>query len=94
MDRDYITNHPLPLPPGKHIQWRRIGLFYQWFPSKTLHLKGEKCSGGEHRKVRLTGLAAGNACGERIQVFVIGKSVKPRCFKDVKTLLLPIPCSI
>ena len=65
-----------------------FGLFYQCLPNKTLHLKGEKCSGGKHSKVRLTGLAAGNAYGERLQMFVIGKSVKPRCFKGVKTL----PC--
>ena len=51
-------------------------------------MKGEKCSGGKHSKVRLTGLAAGNALGERLPMFVIGKSAKPRCFKGVKTL----PC--
>ena len=52
------------------------------------YLKGQKCSGGKHSKMRLTGLAAGNAYGERLQMFVIGKSVKPRCFKGIKTL----PC--
>ena len=36
----------------------------------------------------MSGLAAGNAYGERFQMFFIGKSVKPRCFKGVKTL----PC--
>ena len=40
-----------------------FGLFYQCLPNKTLHLKGEKCSGGKHSKVRLTGLFAGNAHG-------------------------------
>ena len=65
-----------------------FGLFYQCLPNKTLHLKGGKCSGGKHSKVRLTGLANGNAYGERLQMFVIGKSVKPRGFKGVKTL----PC--
>ena len=65
-----------------------FGLFYQCLPNKTLHLKGEKCSGGKHSKVRLTGLAAGNAYGERPQIFFIGKSVKARFFKGVKTL----PC--
>ena len=54
-------------------------------PNKTLHLKGEKCSGGKHNKVRLTGLATGNAYGVRLQMFVIGKSVEPRCFKGIKT---------
>ena len=66
----------------------KFGLFYQCLPNKTLQLKGGKCSGGKHSKVRLTGLAAGNAYGERLQIFAIGKSVKPRCFKGVKTF----PC--
>ena len=39
-------------------------------------------------KVRLTGLAAANATGEKLSMFVIGKSAKPRCFKNVKNL----PC--
>ncbi|XP_057299424.1 tigger transposable element-derived protein 4-like [Hydractinia symbiolongicarpus] len=65
-----------------------FGLFFQCLPNKTLHMKGDKCSGGKHSKVRLTGLAAGNALGERLPMFVIGKSANPRCFKGVKTL----PC--
>ena len=65
-----------------------FGLFYQCLPNKTLHLKGEKCSGGKHSKIRLTGLAAGNAYGERLPMFVIGKANKPRCFKGVRNL----PC--
>ena len=64
-----------------------FGLFYQCLPNKTLHLKGEKCSGGKHSKIRLTGLAAGNAYGERLPMFVIGKANKPRCFKGVRNLL-------
>ena len=51
-----------------------FGLFYQCLPNKTLHLKGEKCSGRKHSKIRLTGLAAGNAYGERLPMFVIGKA--------------------
>ena len=66
-----------------------FGLFYICLPNKTSHLKREKCSGRKHRKVRWTGLAAGNAYGERLQMFVTGKKyVKPRCFKIVKSL----PC--
>ena len=37
-----------------------FGLFYQALPGKSLHYKGERCNGGKHSKVRLTGLAAGN----------------------------------
>ena len=66
MDRDYMTNHPLPLHPGKHIQCRRIRIIYQYLPSKTLHLKAEKYSGGKHSEVHFNGLAAGNAYGERL----------------------------
>ena len=65
-----------------------FGLFYQSLPEKTLHLKSEKCIGGKLSKVRLTGLAAGNAVGEKLPMFVIGKSAKPRCFSEVKNL----PC--
>ena len=44
-------------------------------------MKGENCSGGKYSKVRLTGMAAASAAGEKLPMFVIGKSVKPRCFK-------------
>ena len=63
-----------------------FGLFYQCLPSKTYHLSGEKCSGGKNNKVRLAGMAAASATGEKLEMFVIGKSKKPRCFKNVKQL--------
>ena len=53
-----------------------------------MHFKNERCSGGKFSKVRLTGLAAARATGEKLPMFVIGKSAKPRCFKNVKNL----PC--
>ena len=53
-----------------------------------MHYKGERCSGGKHSKVRLTGLAAGNAMGEKLFMSAIGKSAKPWCFSGVKSL----PC--
>ena len=67
-----------------------FGFFYQCLPNKTLHLKGEKCSRGKHSRIgwRLIGLAAGNACGNRLPMFVIRKVHKPRCFKSVRNL----PC--
>ena len=65
-----------------------FGLFYQHLPTKSFHLNGERCAGGKFRKVRLTGLAAGNGIGEKLPMLVIGKAEKPRCFKGVKTL----PC--
>ena len=65
-----------------------FGLFYQALPDKSLHYKSERCNSGKHSKVRLTGLAAGNATGEKLPLFVIGKYAKPRCFSGVKNL----PC--
>ena len=65
-----------------------FGLFYQFLPEKTLHLKAEKCIGGKLSKVRLTCLAVRNAVGKKLPMFVIGKSAKPRCFSGVKNL----PC--
>ena len=63
-----------------------FGLLYQCLPNKTLHLKGEKCSRGKHCKILLTGLAAGNAYGERLPMFVMRKANKPRCFKSVRNI--------
>ena len=65
-----------------------FGLFYKCVISKTYQLKLEKCSGGKLSKIRITGMAAANAVGDKIPMFVIGKSQKPRCFKNVKFL----PC--
>ena len=36
--------------------------------------------------MRLTGLAVGNAIGEKLPMSVIGKSAKPRCFSEVRNL--------
>eukprot|EP00794_Sanderia_malayensis_P001774 gene1774-biopygen1618 len=65
-----------------------FGLFYKALPTKTLHYKNERCSGGKNSKERLTGLTAANAIGEKLPMFVIGKSAKPRCFKNIQSL----PC--
>ena len=66
----------------------KFGLFYQALQKKTLHFKNEKCTGGKHSKIRLTGMAAANMAGEKLPMFVIGKAAKPRCFKNIKQL----PC--
>ena len=64
----------------------KFDLFYQTLPSKTMHFKRQKCSGRKHSNLHLTGLAAGNALGERLATLVIEKSQNPRCFKGVKHL--------
>ena len=62
------------------------GLFYQCLPNKSYQSKTEKCSGGKHSKIRITGLAVANAVDSKLPMFVIGKAKKPRCFKNIKTL--------
>ncbi|GBO12743.1 Tigger transposable element-derived protein 6 [Araneus ventricosus] len=63
------------------------GLFYNLLPSKTLATKSDTCHGGKKSKVRLTVLLCANADGsEKLPPLIIGKSKKPRCFKNVKTL--------
>ena len=65
-----------------------FNLFYQGLPKKVLHVKSEKCSGGKQSKVRLIEMVAASAAGEKLSMFVIGKSSKPICFKNVKSF----PC--
>ena len=65
-----------------------FGLFHQCLPSKTCQLSGEKCSEGKNSKIRLTSMAAASGTGEKLEMFVIGKSKKPRCFENIKQL----PC--
>ena len=50
------------------------GLFFQALPSRTLELKGEKCTGGKRSKVRVTGMSAASATGGKLPLLVIGKS--------------------
>ena len=63
-----------------------FGLFYQCFPNKTYQLKSEKCFGGKLSKIRITGMAAANAMGDKLPMFVIGKAKNLRCFKNGKFL--------
>lgn len=54
-----------------------LGKLSQALPEKTMHLKSEKCGGGKHSKVRLTGMAAGNTLSNKLPKFVISKATSP-----------------
>ncbi|GBL87092.1 hypothetical protein AVEN_218783-1 [Araneus ventricosus] len=56
------------------------GLFYRVLPDKTLY---EKCSGGKISKERLTLLLCYNLLGDFETPVVIGKTKKPKCFKNI-----------
>ena len=62
--------------------------FYQCLPNKSYQLKSEKCYGKKLSKIRITGMAAANAMGDKLDMFFNGKAKNPRCFKNVKFL----PC--
>jgi hypothetical protein len=64
------------------------GLFYNCLPHRTLMLKGQPCHGAERARERIMVLLCVNSDGSDKQVpIVIGKSLKPRCFKDTKNFL-------
>ena len=66
------------------------GLFYKLLPEKSLVMKGDHCHGGKRHKDRLTILPCASMDGiVKMPLLVIGKSMKPRCFKGVKTLPTP-----
>ncbi|CAH0722847.1 unnamed protein product, partial [Brenthis ino] len=63
------------------------GLFYKLTPDKTLKFKGEKCTGGKLSKEGITVMVAANMSGTaKKKLLVIGKSQRPRCFKNVRHL--------
>lgn len=59
------------------------GLFFKALPDKTMCLRGEKCSGGKLAKERLTLMLCVNAVGDFEEPLIIGKSARPRCFKNL-----------
>ena len=59
------------------------GIFFRVLPNKSLIFKGEKCHGGNSNKERITALICSNASGkDKLPLLIIGKSLKPRYFKD------------
>ena len=65
-----------------------FGLFYQSFLNETYQLNLGKCSSGNLGKTHITGNAAADAIDGKSPMFVIGKTKKSRCVKNIKFL----PC--
>ena len=65
-----------------------FGMFWKALPSRTSATEEEKfASGMKSLKDRITTMACANASGTiKIPLLIIGKTKKPRCFKNVKTL--------
>ncbi|XP_070551006.1 tigger transposable element-derived protein 6-like [Ptychodera flava] len=66
------------------------GLFFRCTTDKSLHVKGEDCSGGKKSKERLTLMLCANMAGEKEKPLIIGKSQNPRCFKNINPKTLPV----
>jgi hypothetical protein len=65
------------------------GLYFRALPEHTYAFKHEKASGVKICKERITVLCCANMAGMKEELVIIGKSQKPRCFKNVKCLPLP-----
>lgn len=62
-----------------------FGLYFNVMPDKSFTFKGENCHGGKLSKERLTVLlCAINDGTDKLSSLVIGKSAKPRCFKNIR----------
>lgn len=62
------------------------GLFFKCLPDRTLSFMNEKCHGGKNSKERVTLLFGTNMDGsEKLRPLMVGKSAKPRCFKNLKS---------
>lgn len=66
------------------------GLFFRAMPDRSLVIKGSDCAGGKKSKDCLTVALCVSASGEVEKPLVIGKSLKPRCFKNVDTNSLSV----
>ena len=60
------------------------GLFWRALPDKSPSVKKGRCKGGKYAKQRITVLLIVNALGEKEPPVIIGRSLIPRCFKNVK----------
>jgi hypothetical protein len=50
-------------------------------------LKGQECSNGKYDKKRITIMMGANMSGiEKLKLFVVGKTKKPRCLNGIKSL--------
>ncbi|XP_060788774.1 tigger transposable element-derived protein 4-like [Neoarius graeffei] len=67
----------------------KTGLFYMMLPENALGFTGETVHGGKQKKTRITLLVTANMGGsDKLPMFVIGKSQKPRAFKGCRQIPL------
>ena len=67
-----------------------IGLFFCTTENKTLHEKGQECSGGKKANIQLTISLCTNMISDKETPLVIWKLLNPHCFKHVNKKILPV----
>ncbi|XP_026806961.1 tigger transposable element-derived protein 4-like [Rhopalosiphum maidis] len=76
--------------PNEIFTADETGLFYKCLPADStqqLSYSGVDCRDGKRSKERVTVLLCTNMSGtEKVKPLLIGKCIKPRCFKGVKSL--------
>jgi transposase len=76
--------------PRNIFNMDETGLFFRGMNRQTFGFEGEECQGGKFSKERITiGLCA-SMTGEKVKPIVIGKCIKPRCFKGLDSKTLPV----
>ena len=66
----------------------KLGFFHKCLPNRTHVMKNKKCTGRKLSKEKITVLGTASMAGEKLPPLVIRKSANPRCFKNIKKLLL------
>ena len=64
-----------------------FGLFFQVLPNRTLELKGDKCTGGKHSKIRLTRISLASATVEKLQL-LHWKKQKPEMLQECEVFIM------
>lgn len=66
------------------------GLMYKAAGKKTYIFSEENCANGKYSKERVTLLFAVSKTGEKLKPLFIGKSQRPRCFKNIDLKHMPL----
>ena len=73
-----------------HIHADKTVLYYRALPERSMVIRGDPRKGIKTSKERVTVLLACSAAGDKLKPLVIGKSLKPRCFRGIDKAALPI----
>ena len=76
--------------PANVFNADETGLYYRALPNRSMVVRSDPRKGIKTAKERVTVLLACSAAGEKLTPLLIGKSAKPRCFKGLELVMLPV----